>query len=160
MLDDLMVKLPYVDVIQMIQVMKRYMKSLVTSKVSGEEDYVKATKYCSAVLQNKILKNLGDPGCFVLSVQIGAMNFACSLCDMGSSVMPLSVARRLGFTKFKSTKISLVFADRSVKLPVGILEDLHVQIGNVLIPVDFVVLKLDEEPKDPLILGRPFLCTA
>ncbi|CAA7014781.1 unnamed protein product [Microthlaspi erraticum] len=33
-------------------------------------------------------------------------------------------------------------------------------IGNTLIPADFVVLELDEEPKDPLILGRNFLCTA
>ena len=28
------------------------------------------------------------------------------------------------------------------------------------IPTDFVVLEMDEEPKDPLILGRPFLATA
>ncbi|CAA7054041.1 unnamed protein product [Microthlaspi erraticum] len=65
-----------------------------------------------------------------------------------------------GIHKFKPTKVSLVFADRSTKFPVGILEDLHVQIGNTLIPADFVVLELDEEPKDPLILGRNFLCTA
>ncbi|XP_024015926.1 uncharacterized protein LOC112089182 [Eutrema salsugineum] len=69
-------------------------------------------------------------------------------------------AKRLGYTRFKPTKISLVFADRSTKFPVGILEDLHVQIGDTLIPADFVVLELDEEPKDPLILGRSFLCTA
>jgi len=30
----------------------------------------------------------------------------------------------------------------------------------VEIPTDFVVLEMDEEPKDPLILGRPFLATA
>ncbi|KAL1208804.1 hypothetical protein V5N11_010484 [Cardamine amara subsp. amara] len=89
------------------------------------------------------------------------MTFACSLCDLGSSVnlMPYSVAKCLGFTKFKPTKISLVFADRSTKLPVRIIEDLHVRIGDTLIPVDFVVLELDEEPKEPLILGRAFLCT-
>ncbi|KAL1213171.1 hypothetical protein V5N11_026431 [Cardamine amara subsp. amara] len=74
--------------------------------------------------------------------------------------MPYSVAKRLGFTKFKPTKISLVFADRSTKLPVGVIEDLHVRIGDTLIPADFVVLELDEEPKDPLILGRAFLCRA
>ena len=27
-------------------------------------------------------------------------------------------------------------------------------------PTDFVVLNMDEEPKDPLILRRPFLATA
>jgi len=29
----------------------------------------------------------------------------------------------------------------------------------VEVPTDFVVLNMDEEPKDPLILGRPFLAT-
>ena len=74
--------------------------------------------------------------------------------------MPYSVAKRLGFTYFKQTRISLVFADRSVKSPVGILEDLHVRVGNTFVPTDFVVLEVDEEPRDPLIMGRPFLCMA
>lgn len=33
-------------------------------------------------------------------------------------------------------------------------------IGNCSIPADFVVLELDQEPRDPLILGCPFLATA
>ncbi|KAG7552338.1 Ribonuclease H-like superfamily [Arabidopsis thaliana x Arabidopsis arenosa] len=33
-------------------------------------------------------------------------------------------------------------------------------IGRVEVPTDFVVLEMDEEPKDPLIFGRPFLATA
>lgn len=33
-------------------------------------------------------------------------------------------------------------------------------IGHFEIPTDFVVLEMDEEPKNPLILGRPFLRTA
>ena len=53
-----------------------------------------------------------------------------------------------------------MFADRSVSSPVDILEDLRVQVGNMFVPTDFVVLEVDEQPRDPLILGRPFLCTA
>ncbi|XP_033134220.1 uncharacterized protein LOC117127702 [Brassica rapa] len=119
------------------------------------------SKECSAVLQNRQIKKRGDPGKFVLSIQIGKTVFACSLVDLGSSVnlMPYSVALRLGYTHFKPTKMSLVFADRSVKSPVGILEDLQVKVGNTTVPADFVVLELEEESKDPLILGRPFLCT-
>ncbi|KFK31307.1 hypothetical protein AALP_AA6G095700 [Arabis alpina] len=162
MLDGITVNITLTNALQMMPPMRRIVKGLVMSKVSGDEEIVRVTKDCSAILQNKVLKKLGDPGRFVLSVQIGETIFACSLCDLGSSVnlMPYFVAKRLGFTKFKPTRISLVFADRSVKLHVGILEDLHVQIGNVLIPADFVVLELEEEPNDPLILGRPFLCTA
>ncbi|KAL1212120.1 hypothetical protein V5N11_018719 [Cardamine amara subsp. amara] len=71
--------------------------------------------------------------------------------------MPLSVAKRLGFSKFKATNISHVLADRSVRIPHGMLEDLPLRIGAIEIPTDFVVLEMDEEPRDPLILGRP-LC--
>ncbi|KAG7528026.1 hypothetical protein ISN45_Un191g000010, partial [Arabidopsis thaliana x Arabidopsis arenosa] len=39
------------------------------------------------------------------------------------------------------------------------VEDLPIKIGNAEIPTDFIVLEMDE-PKDPLILGRPFLATA
>ncbi|XP_013639688.1 PREDICTED: uncharacterized protein LOC106344945 [Brassica oleracea var. oleracea] len=119
------------------------------------------SKECSAVLQNRQIKKRGDPGKFFLSIQIGKTVFACSLVDLGSSVnlMPYSVARRLGYTHFKPTKMSLVFADRSVKSLVGILENLQVKVGITSVPADFVVLELEEESKDPLILGRPFLCT-
>ncbi|XP_024016199.1 uncharacterized protein LOC112089681 [Eutrema salsugineum] len=162
MLKDLTVKIPLVDAVQMIPALKRYMKEFVSGKAVEEESVMMVSKECSAVLQNKVLKKRSDPGRFVLSVRIGNVLFARSLCDLGSSVnlMPYSVAKRLGYTRFKPTKISLVFADRSTKFPVGILEDLHVQIGDTLIPADFVVLEVDEEPKDPLILGRSFLCTA
>ncbi|CAA7035237.1 unnamed protein product [Microthlaspi erraticum] len=74
--------------------------------------------------------------------------------------MPLTVAKRLGFEKYQKCDVSLVLADRSVRIPVGMLEDLPVRVGNVEIPTDFVILEMDEEPKDPLILGRPFLATA
>ena len=35
-----------------------------------------------------------------------------------------------------------------------------IKINNCHVPTDFVVLKYQNEPKDPLILGRPFLGTA
>ena len=90
------------------------------------------SKECSAVHQNRSIKKLGDPGKFVLSIQIGMSVFSCSLVDLGSSVnlMPYSVAKCLGFTHFKLTNMSLVFADKSVKSPVCILEDLQFRVGN------------------------------
>ncbi|KAL1188096.1 putative mitochondrial protein [Cardamine amara subsp. amara] len=61
---------------------------------------------------------------------------------------------------FTPTRISLILADRSVRIPEGLLEDVPVRIGKCMIPIDFIVLKYNVEPKDPLILGRPFLATA
>ncbi|CAA7054032.1 unnamed protein product [Microthlaspi erraticum] len=120
------------------------------------------TEDCSLALQNKTPEKLDDPGSFVLSCQIGGTIFKRCLCDLGSSVnlMPYTVAKRLGITSFRPTKIQLVFADRSVRRPIGIVSDVQVMIGKCFIPADFVVLELDQEPRDPLILGRPFLATA
>lgn len=58
------------------------------------------------------------------------------------------------------TPITLVLADRSIRVPKGILEDVPIKINDCIVPTDFLVLKYRQEPKDPLILGRPFLATA
>jgi len=71
--------------------------------------------------------------------------------------MPLSVARKLGFFKYKPYDLSLILADRTLRKPYGLLEDMPIKINGVQVPTDFVVLEMDEEPKDPLILGRRFL---
>ena len=50
--------------------------------------------------------------------------------------------------------------DRSIKYPIGIVEDVPLKVGKFFIPVDFVVLDMEEDNKTPIILGRPFLATA
>ncbi|XP_074283548.1 uncharacterized protein LOC141608094 [Silene latifolia] len=58
------------------------------------------------------------------------------------------------------TNITLHMADRSVRRPLCILEDVTVKVGKFFIPVDFIVLDIAEDARTPIILGRPFLCTA
>ena len=65
--------------------------------------------------------------------------------------------------ELKPTNITLSLADRSVKIPKGIVEDVLVKVEKFYYPVDFVVL--DTEPvaegtnQVPIILGRPLLAT-
>ena len=72
--------------------------------------------------------------------------------------------KQLGLGELKPTNITLSLADRSVKIPKGIVEDVLVKVDKFYYPVDFVVL--DTEPiangpnHVPIILGRPFLATA
>ncbi|CAA7023838.1 unnamed protein product [Microthlaspi erraticum] len=125
------------------------------------KDQTGASEIAAVLSKTKIPEKLYDPGRFVLSCNIGGTTFKRSLCYLGSSVnlMPYIVAKRLGIPSFRPTKIQFVFADRSVRRPVGVVTDVQVMIEECYIPADFVVLKLDQEPRDPLILGRRFLAT-
>ena len=80
------------------------------------------------------------------------------------NLMPYSVYKQLGLGELKPTNITLSLADRSVKIPKGIVEDVLVKIDKFYYPVDFVVLDTEpiaSEPNHvPIILGRPFLATA
>ena len=73
--------------------------------------------------------------------------------------MPLSMFRRLNLGEVTPTMISLQMADRSIKTPYGIVEDVLVRVDKFVFPVDFVILDMEEDSKVPLILGRPFLAT-
>ena len=61
---------------------------------------------------------------------------------------------------WKSTTISLQLADRSIKYPIGILEDVLLQVGKFFIPCDFMVVEMEEDSRISIMLGRPFLATA
>ncbi|KAL1199606.1 hypothetical protein V5N11_019371 [Cardamine amara subsp. amara] len=162
LIGQLTVKLPFIEACAMIPSLRKYMKSILATTLSLEDGVMKITKECSVIIQNRTPQKQGDPGRFVLPCTIGAETFERSLCDLGPSInlMPYSVAHRLGYLEFEPTKISLVFPDRSIVHPIGILFDIQVKIEECCIPTDFVVLDIEREPKDPLILGRPFLSTA
>ncbi|GKB43414.1 reverse transcriptase domain-containing protein [Tanacetum coccineum] len=57
-------------------------------------------------------------------------------------------------------KEAVTLADISFQYPVGIAENMLVKGGKFTFPTDFIILKMEEDSKVPLILGRPFLHTA
>jgi len=155
-------QIPQIDALALISDSHKFLKDLIVERIQEVQGIVLLSHECSAIIQKKTIpKKLIDPGSFTLPSYLGPLAFNRCLCDLGASVslMPLSVAIRLGFTLYKSCNISLILADRSVRIFHGLLENLPIRIGAIEIPTDFVVLEMDEEPKDPLILGRPFLET-
>ena len=72
------------------------------------------------------------------------------------------VELRLG--EVEPTNITLQLADRSVKIPRGIVKDVSVQVDKFYFLVDFVVLDtqlvVNQGTRFSVILGRPFLATA
>ncbi|GKA19041.1 retrovirus-related pol polyprotein from transposon TNT 1-94 [Tanacetum coccineum] len=76
------------------------------------------------------------------------------------SVMPLLTYLNLGLGELAHTKLTVELADRTVKHPKGIAENVLVGIGKFVFPVDFIILDMLEDVKVPLILRRPFLSIA
>jgi hypothetical protein len=71
---------------------------------------------------------------------------------------------QLSLGELKPTMVVLQLAERSVKTPKGVVEDVLVQIDKFYYPVDFLILETESvvhaNSKIPIILGRPFLATA
>src|SRR3954463_8369576 len=74
--------------------------------------------------------------------------------------MPFSLYKRLCLEKLIPTYISLQMADKSTAVPIGICEDVTVEVANCLILTDFIVLDMPEDGSMSIILVRPFLNTA
>jgi Aspartyl protease len=106
-------------------------------------------------------KKLDDPGKFVIPCSIGNVQFKRVLCDLGASVslMPKSIFDKIRVGELKPTRISLQMADQSVKLPIGVVEDISIQIGKYFVPIDFVIIDMEEDAQTLLFLGRNFLNT-
>ncbi|XP_075096174.1 uncharacterized protein LOC142174286 [Nicotiana tabacum] len=106
-------------------------------------------------------QKMSDLGSFTIPCTIESYAFAKALCDLGASInlMPLAVYTKLGIGRARPTSMLLQLADRTVKRPTGILDDVLVQVGKLVFPADFVILDCQVDEEIPLILGRPFLAT-
>ncbi|GKE17513.1 hypothetical protein Tco_1425090 [Tanacetum coccineum] len=113
-------------------------------------------------INNSIPRKEKYPGSFTLPCFINNVCFDNALVDLEASVsvMLLSTYLNLRLGELAYTKLTIELADKTVKYPKGIAENVLVGIGKFVIPVDFIILHMPEDIKVPLILGRPFLSTA
>jgi len=118
----------------------------------------------SVILQNNNALKYKDTGCPIISCFIGEHKIERALLDLGANVnlLSYSVFQSLNLGELKPTFVTLLLADRSVKLPRGIVEDVLVQVDKFIYHVDFFVL--DTQPVEacnsiPVILGHLFLAT-
>ncbi|GKE80582.1 hypothetical protein Tco_1550582 [Tanacetum coccineum] len=118
--------------------------------------------YGASHIKDTIHQKEKDPRSFTLPCFINNTCFDNSLVELGASisVMPLSTYINLGLGELAHTRLTVELADRMVKYPKGIAENVLVGIGKFTFPVDFIILDMPEDIKVPLILGRPFLSTA
>ncbi|RVW95263.1 Retrovirus-related Pol polyprotein from transposon opus [Vitis vinifera] len=133
------INIPLLDMIKQVPAYAKFLKDLCTVKRRiklSKKAFL--TEQVSAIIENKAMVKYKDPGCPTISVQIGDSFVERALLDLG--------------------------ANRSIKVPRGVVEDVLVQVEKFYYPVDFVVLDTEPLKKGmnsvPIILGRPFLATA
>ena len=137
------VNIPLLDMIKQVSTYAKFLKDLCTVKKGlGIDKKSFLTEQVSSIIQCKTLVKYKDPGSPTISVNIGGTCIDKELLDLGASVnlLPYSVYKQLGLGELKPTNITLSLADRSVKIPKGIVEDVLVKVDKFYYPVDFVVL--------------------
>jgi len=73
--------------------------------------------------------------------------------------MPFFLYKKLDLIEMRHTLISLQLLDSSIKCSVVILEDVPIKVGYLYVYANLVILKIEEDIRTPIILGKPFLAT-
>ncbi|GKB60127.1 MAK10-like protein [Tanacetum coccineum] len=115
-----------------------------------------------AILKKMITKKEHIKGNFKIPCSLGNLKHVNALVDQGSdvNVMPYSTYTKLTDKKPAETDIRLSLASHSYIYPLGIIEDVLVEIAEHVYPIDFVILDIKENENRHFILGTPFLTTA
>ncbi|XP_070050931.1 uncharacterized protein [Nicotiana tomentosiformis] len=105
------------------------------------------------------LEQMPDPGAFTIPCTIGSAEFTKAHCDLGANInlMPYTVFNTLGIGQPRPTSIRLQMVDRTMKRPLGVIEDVLVYVDKFILLADFVILDCEVNYEVPIILGRPFL---
>ncbi|RDX80565.1 hypothetical protein CR513_38874, partial [Mucuna pruriens] len=168
------INIPLLDAIKQIPKYAKFLKELCVHKRKKMKGGVELGGIVSALTRNDDLtagtrqtlpKKCRDPGIFSVPCTIGDCTFADAMLDLGASinVMPTSIYKSLNCGDLEPIGMTIQLANRSVVQPLGVLEDVLVQVDELIFPTDFYVLDMEDETPgkgSTLILGRPFLMTA
>ena len=90
----------------------------------------------------------------MLAVTLGKLHSKGELADLGASIilMLISIVKQLDF-ELKPSNKTIQFIVQSIKMPCGAFEDLRIQVEKIVVPLEFFVLDMVEDPYTPLILG-------
>nr|GEZ14333.1 reverse transcriptase domain-containing protein [Tanacetum cinerariifolium] len=138
------INVPLVDVLAGMANYGKFLKELISNKHKIKQIYaVFLSDESSTMIQNIVPPKLGDPKSFLIPCNFNR-TFSCNaLADLGASInlMPYLLYAKLSLETLKPTKISVRLDDRSFQYPVGIAENMLVEVEE-----DFDAL-LDEGSK-------------
>nr|GEX93714.1 reverse transcriptase domain-containing protein [Tanacetum cinerariifolium] len=154
---DMSFEISFTDALILIPKFAFALKALIGNKEKlSEMARTLMKEHCSTIILNKLPRQLGDLGKFLIPCEFPRMDECLALVDLGASInlMPLSVWKGLSLPKLTPSCMTLKLADRSVSKTIGIAKDVSVKVGVFHFPADFVVVDFKPDPRVPLILRR------
>ncbi|XP_038874989.1 uncharacterized protein LOC120067511 [Benincasa hispida] len=152
MLKELHINIPFTEAIEQIPKYAKYLKDMVTKKIStGKFATVALTQSSKSIIPPK----MRDPGSFTIPCSIGELYIGQGLCDLGASInlMPLSIFKQLNVGQLVPMTVTLQLADRSLVHPEGKLKDVLVMIDKFVLLTYFINLDYEADKDVPIILG-------
>ncbi|XP_059285148.1 uncharacterized protein LOC132038509 [Lycium ferocissimum] len=127
-LKQLTVNFSFLDAVKEMPEFAKFVKDLLTKKRSIQHETVNLTHHVSSIIASTIVQKKGDPGAFTIPFNIAHHAVACALCDNGASInlMPLVIYKQSGLGIPRPTFMQLQMADRSIKRPVWVVDDVLV----------------------------------
>ncbi|RDX87176.1 hypothetical protein CR513_31390, partial [Mucuna pruriens] len=144
------INIPLLDAIKHIPKYIKFLKELCMHKRKKMKGGVEVGGIVSVLTRNKefttgaqqaLPKKCQDPKIFSIPC-IGNCTFVDAMLDLGASinVMPTSIYKSLNFEDLEPTGMTIQLAKRSVIQPLGVLEDVLVQVNELIFPANFYVL--------------------
>ncbi|GKA11421.1 reverse transcriptase domain-containing protein [Tanacetum coccineum] len=128
------INVPLVDIFAGMPNYGKFLKDLISNKNKIEQiSAAFLSDESSAMIQNKVPPKLGDPRSFLTPCNFNRALSCNALADLGASInlMPYSLYAKLLLGTLKPTKISVRLADRSFQYPVGIAENMLVEVAVI-----------------------------
>ncbi|RDY02879.1 hypothetical protein CR513_13600, partial [Mucuna pruriens] len=138
------INIPLLDAIKQIPKYAKFLKEF-------NDDLILGTRQA-------LPKKCRDTGIFLVPCTIGDYTFANAMLDLGASinVTLTSINKSLNYGDLEPTRMTIQLANISVVQPLGVLEDVLVQIDELIFPTDFYILDMEDETPgkgSTLILG-------
>ncbi|XP_057416120.1 uncharacterized protein LOC130710783 [Lotus japonicus] len=128
------ITMPFSEALEQIPSYGKYTKELLKKKdrlkALHEDEVIQLNGRCSAILQRLPPPKHRSSRSLVLPVKLDNNQSCNALIDSGATInlMPLSLLKRLGDVEIEPTGMTLQLADKSIKLPQGVAENVAVMV--------------------------------
>ncbi|GJS29320.1 reverse transcriptase domain-containing protein [Tanacetum coccineum] len=150
LIKEVRINVPLVDVLAGMPNYGKFLKDLMSNRSKIEQiSAAFLNKECFTIVQNKLPPKLGDPESFLIPYTL-ANSFEClALADLGASInlMSYSLYASLYVRTLKPTRMSICLANHTYQYLMGVAENMLVQVGKFVFPVDFIILEMEEDNK-------------